>query len=286
MSCMVCGGDEHEPITAGRFFPGSRIVRCRGCGLIHPEPLPAREAVEEFYRDRYYDYAALAGRLKRRLKLYYSGLRAASQFDWIAAALPGVSPGRVLEVGCGYGSLLERFARAGWEARGVEPSSDAAAWAARRLAGQGGRVFHGPFEQFDPGGERFRLIVLSHVFEHFLHPEQVLARLETLLTPGGRIFFELPNADNHHYRETGYALIPDFYFFSDTSFSAFVRARGFELERLGHFDYARLVNRHDSLGLGVNYLWWALRDGFGRPCLLPAGREGIWMRALIGKLAD
>ncbi|MEA1996006.1 MAG: class I SAM-dependent methyltransferase [Gemmatimonadota bacterium] len=285
-------------LASNAFFIGADIVRCSDCGLVYPHPRPSREQVDAFYRESYYSYSGIKGALARRLKLYYSGLRGRHQYRWIMKALdssgrrsPGSGAPRVLEVGCGYGRLLEHFHNSGWEVQGIEPGEDCASYTARKFASaatggarQGEAVFHGTFNEFEPtDGVTFDLIVLSHVFEHFIAPEEVIKRLEKLLAPGGSIFFELPNGRAGHYIETSYRLVPDFYFFSVENFSSFVGLHGLETVRTGHIEYQRLLPRYDDLGHAVNYAWWAVLDLFGVSCFREAGSGSIWLRALVRK---
>src|SRR5436190_1705782 len=73
--------------------------------------------------------------------------------------------GDLLEIGCGYGYLLEE-ARGFFRTRtGLEMSHDAAAIASRRAD----RVYEGGLEQL-PAGEKFDCIIATHVIEHVYDP--------------------------------------------------------------------------------------------------------------------
>lgn len=284
--CICCGSGERAKIAANPFFTGSDIVRCEKCGLVYPYPRPAHQAVAVFYRDSYYDFGRLAGAALRQLKIYFSGLRARSQFDWIVSHLDLPVAGSVLEVGSGYGRLLELFHNRGWNVDGIEPSRDCREFTTQRFRGGRARMFQGTLEEYDSGGAKYDLIVLSHVFEHFVAPEEVLCRLESLLRPGGHIFFELPNADNPHYRQTKYSLIPDFYFFNASNFGSFVLAHGLEPLHLGHVANNWLLERYDRFALAVNYVWWTVLGLIGRPCFRDAGADSVTLRALVRKPAQ
>lgn len=104
-------------------------------------------------------------------------------------------PRRVLEIGCGGGANLVEIKRRHPQCQttGVEVREEAA-----RIAGRAGvdHVVLGdmldastlPFHRGD-----FDLIILSHVLEHFAHPEQVLALALSWLSEGGRLLIALPN---------------------------------------------------------------------------------------------
>ncbi|MEA2064321.1 MAG: class I SAM-dependent methyltransferase [Gemmatimonadota bacterium] len=280
-NCICCGSEKRERLAKNRFFEGAGIVRCADCKLVYPYPRPDAERVDEFYRDSYYSYSSLIGWATRFLKLYYSGLRARSQFKWITDNINLPRGAKVLEIGCGYGRLLELFHEHGCEIHGIEPSEDCARYTAEKF---GPGVFHGTLEQYDPGNNKFDLVVCSHVFEHFIAPEEVIERLKRMLGSGGRLFFELPNQESKHYIETNYLLIPDFYFFSKKNLDSFLRAHGLELVQAGQIEFRRLLPRYDMLGHVVNYAWWAVLDVFRIGCFKPGPEDSIWLRALAARL--
>jgi 2-polyprenyl-3-methyl-5-hydroxy-6-metoxy-1,4-benzoquinol methylase len=95
-----------------------------------------------------------------------------------------------LDVGCGAGYLLSALARSGWSASGVEMDPRAAA-VAEKTSGCAVRV--GQFLSLDLPRHHFRLITMSHVFEHVSDPVAVLERIAQLLLPGGRAVLVFPN---------------------------------------------------------------------------------------------
>ena len=100
----------------------------------------------------------MLGNLKRNLRIYFNSVRAKNQYRWItsnAGALVGDNP-RMLELGCGYGKLLELFYHGGWQVRGIEPSEDCARYTTSKFDED--TVFLGTFENYEPG-EKFDLLV-------------------------------------------------------------------------------------------------------------------------------
>ena len=107
--------------------------------------------------------------------------------------LPRPMPGdRVLDVGCGNGDFLEAARDAGWTAVGLEP--DPAAAALCRVRGLDVRV--GSLETLGAEATGFRAITLNHVIEHLHAPREALARVFSLLQPGGMLYLDTPNADS------------------------------------------------------------------------------------------
>jgi len=95
-----------------------------------------------------------------------------------------------LDLGCGAGWLMEKLKKVGWQTEGLE-WNEAAAQTAREVTNC--HVFAGDFREVDIPKEKYHLIVLNHVFEHFNDPKVALFRLRELLADGGKIVMFYPN---------------------------------------------------------------------------------------------
>jgi SAM-dependent methyltransferase len=116
--------------------------------------------------------------------------------DWkvaFAERLPHTDVGRVLEVGCNTGLLLDYVHRVwGADVVGLEPS----------VYGQAGAQRFGltiePCYTSDllaAGTEPFDLVLSTEVIEHVTDPAQFMRELRALVRPGGVAFVTTPNAD-------------------------------------------------------------------------------------------
>ncbi len=200
------------------------VFRCSGCGLLWLNPMPLeadlaklypqdyathrtddplppflrrREhaAIDEGYRARRWGYPASAGKKLLGLLVHLTPGRRADLDSSIMylEARPG---GRLLDVGCGNGTLLERMRRLGWQVEGVETDPEAVRRArARRLAvGLGAPADQGYADA------SFDAVVMSHVIEHVADPVSLLADCRRLLRPGGRLVMTTPNAASWGHR--------------------------------------------------------------------------------------
>lgn len=134
---------------------------------------------QEQFRDA---YARLTPTWRRSLELYRD------QIDHL------VTPtSRLLDVGCGHGTLLKDVYAKTPHCYGLEP--DAAALAKNTLIPHKavGFVEHMPFED-----NFFDVIVLEWVLEHLDNPVESFREIHRVLKPGGHVVFITPNAWNYN----------------------------------------------------------------------------------------
>ncbi|MBR5342797.1 MAG: class I SAM-dependent methyltransferase [Oscillospiraceae bacterium] len=100
----------------------------------------------------------------------------------------GVAAGkRVLDVACGTGVLIPDYLARGVEAvTGIDISPKMAALAREKFPQEKVRILCGDAEETD-FGEAFDCVVVYNAFPHFPDPERLIARLASLLKPGGTL---------------------------------------------------------------------------------------------------
>lgn len=89
---------------------------------------------------------------------------------------------RALDVGAGTGIASAQLMEAGAEVLAVEPDPRMAALAAEK----GVRVEQSTFEDWQPTGRTFDLVVFAQSF-HWMQPQRSLAKVASILAPGGRL---------------------------------------------------------------------------------------------------
>ncbi|TWA77065.1 methyltransferase family protein [Azospirillum brasilense] len=98
--------------------------------------------------------------------------------------------GRLLDIGCGTGPLLQSAAqlRPGWSLAGAEQDDRVRD---RILAIPGVALFHaGPLNALDA---TFDVVSMVHVLEHVADPAGFLRQAASLLAPGGRLLVQVPS---------------------------------------------------------------------------------------------
>jgi SAM-dependent methyltransferase len=98
---------------------------------------------------------------------------------------------KVLEVGCGYGAVLEVFRRKGFTAVGTEASQTRA----QSCRARGLNVFDCPTDNFDPIQHLapFDLAYSIHVLEHIVDPGPHIRNLAALVRDGGYLYIQVPH---------------------------------------------------------------------------------------------
>jgi SAM-dependent methyltransferase len=165
------------------------LYRCERCHAVSQPALIGGAPLAELYRAME-DAAYLDEEAGRRVT--------ANRLLDLVARHPG---GRLLDVGCGHGLLLDEARRRGYEVEGLEISEGAAAHAGGRL---GLPVREVPLETLGAQDEaRWDVVVLADVLEHLEDPAAALARCHALLTPGGELVVVTPDPSSRAARLAG-----------------------------------------------------------------------------------
>jgi SAM-dependent methyltransferase len=208
--CGICGGQAkvRYPGTVRAFSPDqfsptshplgehAEIWRCEGCATLQQPALLEDHDLAGLYRemrdDAYLDQESGRRRSARRL------------LELIGKHAEG---GRLLDIGCGHGLLLDEARGHGYETVGLELAA-AAAGHGRETYGLDIREH--AVEALDDG-ERFDVITLIDVLEHLPDPVATLERCHELLAPGGLLCVVTPDPASLTARVAGrrwWALVP------------------------------------------------------------------------------
>lgn len=222
VTCRSCGADQTASVmrSVDRLLGLSgdfQVVRCGRCGFLFTNPQPDEATLERHYPSAYHaapdpgaaNPASRRSWLRARLR---AGLLAARGYRvdragslWQAAGslvgrlmterfvwIPLFTPGGVLvDVGCGTGAYLAEMRDLGWTAIGIEPASVAAGVARERF---GLDVRTGTLEEAALPDACADVVTMRMVLEHARDPAAVLAEVQRILKPGGRLLLSVPNA--------------------------------------------------------------------------------------------
>jgi 2-polyprenyl-3-methyl-5-hydroxy-6-metoxy-1,4-benzoquinol methylase len=181
--------------------------RCAACGLVAMQPLPRPEDIPGLYPEDYEAHVPQAEKnrdkwINRQAIKHYYGVESAGRSPLLRTVfrlasgrvMKGIlephGSNRLLDIGCGTGSLLARYRSLGWHVQGVEPNAAACALCRTRgLEVHEGTVFDAPFRR-----GAYDVVLANHVLEHVLDPVAFVRRAAGLLAPGGRLIAVTPNS--------------------------------------------------------------------------------------------
>jgi SAM-dependent methyltransferase len=184
-----------------------------------------------------------------------------------ARAIHGLAPeGRVLDVGCGRGVMLQFLKGWGYDVDGVELDTVAAQRARENLNQE---VFHSLHEVLrDPPG-RYQVVCFWHSLEHLSQPGQALRAADRLLTPGGLLVISAPHIESLQSRLSGGSwlhldLPRHLVHFDMNGLARFLQFKGYQLVRQEHFSQEynvidTLCYLYRVLGFGDLYPFELLR---------------------------
>lgn len=170
--CPACA------LTESRFCArknGFEVFRCRNCQTLFTI---GEDISEQFNYDGYYDESNLSVPqfIERRLD------EIIGEFDSYRQS------NRLLDVGCGQGTLMAAARRGGWQVEGVEVSRSAVEF----LRKKGFQVYHGKLTAAFPA-HSFDVVTASELLEHVSEPLELLDEIVRILRPGGLFWATTPH---------------------------------------------------------------------------------------------
>jgi len=179
----MCGWDDSEVV---KQLGIQDLLRCRTCGLVYRDPIITGANLLLNVPEDPGDLSEDADRFfAARKHVFEKILRKAEEFR--------KPPGTFLDIGCGYGHLVQLAIGSGWRARGLDVTRKAV----EHCVGRGLDVFHGTLEELSPGEETFDAVAMMGVLEYLSDPFAELARIEKILKPGGVLMIRALNSNFH-----------------------------------------------------------------------------------------
>jgi SAM-dependent methyltransferase len=212
-------------------------VRCESCGLIRqivPIDAPYEDAEDPEYLSE------------------ESGLRATFRRNLLEVARYRPPPGRLLDIGCGPGLLLEEAAALGWKASGVEPSI----WAVEEGHRRGLEIQRGTSDNVDLESGSFDVIVANDVIEHVPDPPGFGRRLFELLKPGGVVYLCTPDVSSvvaRTLRRWWWSVLPGhLFYFSPETLARVLQAAGLRVLKVGRHPKTFSLDYYAGRFIGYN----------------------------------
>jgi 2-polyprenyl-3-methyl-5-hydroxy-6-metoxy-1,4-benzoquinol methylase len=186
--CRICDSEYlHEVsdcskdyLTGNNFF----LYKCDKCNIILTDPIPGN--LSEYYDNNYRKYnkftmSILSYLYKKRTNKWMKYFK---------------NKGKVLEIGCGNGMMLNEFQINGWDVTGVERNINVSNNAELNY----GIKLYTPDIFVIPDDEKYDLIILFQVLEHVDKIDPLLNKLQSLLSYKGKLIIGVPNISSWQYK--------------------------------------------------------------------------------------
>ncbi|MBI4335604.1 MAG: methyltransferase domain-containing protein [Candidatus Omnitrophica bacterium] len=199
VACNLCGQDHYRILYKSEKGPEAgegrgymitetflkmpeRIVKCLRCGLVYVNPR----------RDDKEMSASYVNMADKEYALEERG-RSISSRAMLKRLARFKKAGRILDIGCATGFLLNEAKKQGWEVYGVELSKWCAGYAKENF---GLDIFCGPLNEAGYQMNFFDAVVLRDTIEHLTNPKETLAEIRRVLKPDGILCISTPNIDS------------------------------------------------------------------------------------------
>jgi SAM-dependent methyltransferase len=176
-TCRICGSGEYTRYLSFRG-KNKEIIVCRNCKTFRTYPYSEIDYREhEFYCEHY---------LKNE-KLFRGFAKA------LIDILTGhAQTGRLLDIGCSVGFVLEEAVRQGFQAEGIDLNEKAiAAACSKGLNARNCTLSNAGYER-----EIFDVIILNHLLEHIKEPGGFIIGIKKILKEHGLLMIGIPNHDS------------------------------------------------------------------------------------------
>ena len=243
VNCDICGKKDNRIfMKIGDYQYGTEIelcvVKCNNCGLLFTNPRLGEKAANMVSEKSFWPWdknkSEAAKRSSRFIRRHPRLRKIWHKFtgEYLGEMIER-SKGKVLDLGCGFGDILEDLTRKGCDAFGVETNPVAV----EACLEKGLKVYYGTLEGAHFENESFDTVILCHVIEHLPYPQAALKEIRRILKPEGLALIYCPNADSYFadffgkYWQ-GWAIPLHFYHFTPSTIKNLVDLAGFEVNRI------------------------------------------------------
>ncbi len=185
-ACLFCGSEKCTP-----FRSVTDIVTCASCGSIYLRTRPDQETIRTLFHhtdDSSYLRPPDTVRVARQ-----SGLRRQGLVEEIISQNAAYNKGVWLDVGCGWGAMLDEVRDRGYFPKGIELAKDCLDFAAMQL--------NLPVSDTDLLGSKIEsnscsVISMMHTLQYLPYPKQAVSRAYDLLGDHGLFCGIVPNINS------------------------------------------------------------------------------------------
>jgi 2-polyprenyl-3-methyl-5-hydroxy-6-metoxy-1,4-benzoquinol methylase len=236
VACNLCGSNDYTV----RFDQGvaqvNQIVNCKACGLMYANPrIKEVDNVsiekENVLIESYAPESVLSAIVNQESQRLEKEVLQVKDYEKTRAFLHKHYPekGKLIEVGSGFGYLLNFFKQDGWNVVGVEPNVGLCKYAESEL---GIETIPTILEKAELEDRSADAVLMMHVIEHVSDPYSTLKEVYRILKPGGIFVMETPRYDTLMFkllgkRERSLSCNGHIYFFTTSTLEKLATKAGF-----------------------------------------------------------
>lgn len=240
INCLYCNSAQSLP-----FRKKADIVQCTSCGLVYLRTRPTKETMYEIYQA----YANDTSHMKPPASAdgaKNNGLRREYFVNEVIGFLREKN-GTWLDIGCGWGALLNYARELGFASKGIEMTRNCLDFATMQLQIP---VSNSQFTDSVISPDSCSVISMVHVLEHIPNPKETLLKVFKTLIPGGYFCGIVPNIESFCstiLKDEWVWLDPTHHYvhYSPSTLKQKLEQTGFLVEKIytaiGDYDYAEFI---------------------------------------------
>jgi len=193
------------------------IWKCKDCDLSFTNPRPENENLGKYYDSPdYLSHDTKSSGATGKLYTILRNINIKRKYKIVAQHIP---VGKIIDIGCGTGELLNYFQKHNWDSLGIEPNASAREFAKKNYHL---KIEEEPTIQNLPPST-FDIVSMWHVLEHVPDVNERMKEVKRILRKEGYLIVALPNPtswDAEYYKDfwAGYDVPRHLYHFSPKAF--------------------------------------------------------------------
>jgi 2-polyprenyl-3-methyl-5-hydroxy-6-metoxy-1,4-benzoquinol methylase len=236
MRCKLCQSSELKIISQKDKFKNDVITFiCNNCGLVFTPPIINKEKYNEFYKSNDYinfKYQTVEDYFRQKSEKQKE--RSENIFRFAKNFMrKGCT---VLDIGCGFGFFLRLVEKNKNYNNlvGIEPSVAVVKYIQKNFRYSKVEYHNLTFDNYCSGGinKKFDFIVMSHVLEHILYPNDLLIKIKNLLAKDGFLYIEVPNLFKYSGPLSNFIQLPHPFNYSPCTLDLMLKKHGFRAIKL------------------------------------------------------
>lgn len=239
--CNLCNNADYEILFGPGVAQVNQIVKCNHCGLMYANPR-LRDADQDLVKN--YDPVWTLQHNEQRFdkeSLQIRDYRKTREF--LRKFFPG--RGNLIEIGSGFGQLLNFFKQDGWDVMGIEPLKGGCLHSESEF---GIKAIPKTIEEAALDENSVDVALMMHVIEHVPDPLGTLREVYRILKPGGYFILETPRYDTLMFRllgkrERSLSCNGHIYFFTTDTLEKMATRAGFTVRRIDYVGRSLTLDR-------------------------------------------